>query len=161
MFTAPVSAYTIFTLVAARPDAVPADPVPAWPDPLDDPDSSGNRPGEVRHYGVDGRTVGVWVHGYPVDRPFVDAIFDSYEVDSVAFTISDDTSDTCTGELHTPGADGARDEYSELEHNRQADTDHEYRGRGLQAYAEAEWGIRPWTIWDVWDDRGWQPSDHR
>ena len=152
-----MSTYHIFTLVFPDVDTVPADPTRSWPGPIGEPWSSGYRPGVIRHHAVDDTVVGIFVHKVRDKTTFAAAIFEHYAVGAVVFTSCNDTSDTCFGELYIDESDGIEDEYGEWDRDRQESDTSERYGRGLQAYAEDEWGFRPWTIWDMWDGRGEHP----
>lgn len=132
-----MSGYEILTLVFPDAAAVPADPVARWPGPIGTRRSDGTYPGEIREYGVDGRTVGVWIRSPALDL-LIEAVFETYGVEAVVVADCNDTSDVCAGAYYTdPGE--PRDRTGDGECN---------YGRGLQADAEREWGVCPWTYWD-------------
>ncbi|WP_255192744.1 hypothetical protein [Natronobeatus ordinarius] len=146
-----MSGYTVFTLVFSDRAAIPSDVDDSWPEPPGEPDSYGEKYGAYRHHRVDGRTVGVQTNllTQPNSSGFLEQVFDRYEPQYVVVTLCSDTSDTAIGRLYAAFANGPQlvDEGSDDDHDA-------LYGDGLKTAFEAEWGIQPWTIWDLWDGRG-------
>ena len=150
-----MSGYTVFSLVFSERTAVPTAIEESWPEPPGEPDDYGEKFGAYRHHRVDGRTVGVQTNvlGQPTSNGFLEQVFERYDPQYVVVTQSNDTSDTAYGQLYAVFANGVQlvDEGSD------DDRDAHY-GDGVQAAFEAEWGFRPWTVWDLWDERGTQSA---
>lgn len=146
-----MSGYTVFTLVFSSPIDRPTSVAASWPEPPGEPDDYGEKYGAYRDHRTDGRTVGVYTNliTRPASNGFLERIFDRYDPQYVIVTRCNDTSDVAFSRLYAAFANGPRrvDEYGD------GDADALF-GDGVHSYFESEWGIRPWTVWDIWEDRG-------
>ena len=151
-----MSGHTIFTLVFPDPSDVPRAVADAWPDPPGDTDGSDEKFGAYRDHGIDGRTVGVYTDSLaqPASNGFLERVFDRYGPQYVVVTTCSDTTDAAFSRLYAAFANGPQriDEYGD------GDAD-EVFGDGVRSYFRTEWDVRPWTIWDLWNERGENADD--
>lgn len=146
-----MSGYTVFTLLYSEPTDVPTSVAESWPEPSGESDDDRERSGAYRDHGIDGRTVGVYTKfvGQPASNGFLERVFDRYDPQYVIVTQCNDTSDAAFSRLYAAFANGPRrvDEYGD------GDADALF-GDGVHSYFGTEWGVRPWTVWDIWEERG-------